>query len=159
MTKYQRREWRRTGSISKFAAGVAVGVSLSCAIAAAAQGSGHDGTFWSRLGDQDKTLYVAGYSDATQLSLGKLDTLKVAAGVFHWKGADKILPQVERGMDISTMSGPALIGYLDKFYSNPRYGDLEVSNAIELAATRAIDAPSLPSKDVPVNSARPEFER
>lgn len=91
MIKYQRREWRRTRSMSKFAAGVAVGVSLSCALAAAAQVSDHDGAFWSRLGHQDKAAYVAGYSDATQSTLGKLDTLKVAAGVFHWKGADKIL--------------------------------------------------------------------
>src|ERR1051326_4315208 len=119
MIKYRHREWRRTRSMSKFAGGVAVGVSLSCALAAAAQVSSHDGAFWSQLGHQDKAAYVAGYSDATHSTPGKLDTLKVADGVFDWKGADKILAQVERGVDISPLSGPALIGYLDKFYTTP----------------------------------------
>ena len=155
MIKDHRRSSAPMRSIGKFAAGVAVGASLGCALAAAAQVSGHDGVFWSRLGHQDKAAYVAGYSDAAQSSLGKLDTLKVAAGVFHWKGADKILGQVERGMDISTLSGLALIGYLDKFYTTPRDRDLDVSNAIELAARRPIDAQSSPSKGVPVKLAGP----
>ena len=75
----------------KFAAGVIVGASLSCAVASATQVSNHDGFFWKGLGNQDKTVYVAGYSDAMHTSLGKLDNLKVAAALFHWKGAGKIL--------------------------------------------------------------------
>src|SRR5690242_18191056 len=109
--------------MSKFAAGVFVGASLGCALAAAAQDSRHDGAFWSKLGNQDKAAYVAGYSDATHSSLGKLENLRLAAGVFHWKGADKILAHVARGLDISGLPAPALIAYLDKVYSNPRYGD------------------------------------
>jgi hypothetical protein len=128
------------GSVSKFAAGVAFGASLGCALAAVAQVSRHDGAFWGRLDNRDKAAYVAGYSDATHSSLGQLDNLKLAAGVFHWKGADKILAQVARGLDISTLPTPGLIAYLDRVYSNPRYGDFDLEAAIELAAMRGIDA-------------------
>jgi hypothetical protein len=51
--------------------------------------------------NQDKAAYVAGFSDATNSSLGKLDNLRLAAGAFHWKGANKILADVARGLDIS----------------------------------------------------------
>jgi hypothetical protein len=135
-------------SVSKFAAGVVVGTSLACALAAAAQVSRRDGAFWSRLGNQDKAAYVAGYSDATHSSLAKLDNLRRAASVFHWKGANKILSQVARGLDISGLPVPALIAYLDRVYSNPRYGDFDVGIALELAAMRRIDTQS-PSRDDP----------
>jgi hypothetical protein len=146
--KDQRRGWGSMKSLSKFAAGVVVGASLACALAAAAQIPQHDGAFWSRLRNQDKAAYVAGYSDATHSSLVKLDNLKRAAGVFHWKGANKILAQVARGLDISGLPAPALIVYLDRVYSNPRYGDFDVGIAIELAAMRGIDAQS-PSREDP----------
>ena len=139
--------------MGKFAAGVIVGASFGCALAAAAsQVSRHDGAFWSRLGNQDKAAYVAGYSDATHSSLAKLDNLKLAAGVFHWKGANKILAQVARGLDISGLPAPALIAYLDKVYSNRRYGDFDVGIAIELAAMRGIDAQS-PASEGPAVAA------
>ncbi len=159
MSKGQRRGWGRMGSMGNFAAGVIVGTSLGWALAAAAQVSRHDGAFWSRLGSQDKAAYIAGYSDATHSSLGKLDNLKLAAGVFHWKGANKILSQVARGLDISDLSAPALIAYLDRVYSNHRYDDFDVGVAIELAAMRGIDAQS-PSSEVPaVTPVSPDLER
>lgn len=58
-------------------------------------------------------------------------------------------------MDISTLSGPVLIGYLDKFYTTPRDRDLDVRNAIELVAKRRTDAQSSPSEGVPVKLASP----
>jgi len=128
--------------VSKFAAGVLVGASLSCAIAAAAPILRHDGAFWGRLGNQDKVAYVAGYADATQSSLAKLETLKAAAGIFGWKSADKIFAQIARGLDISQLTTAELIASLNKLYSNPRYGEFDVQMAIELAARRAIDAQS-----------------
>jgi hypothetical protein len=145
--------------MGKFAAGVVVGASLGCTLAAAGQVSHHDGAFWSRLGNQDKRAYVAGYSDATHFSLGKLDNLSHAAGVFHWKGAKRILAQVARGLGISGLPTPALIAYLDKVYSNPRFGDFDVRIAIELAAMRGIDARS-PSSEVPaVMPVSPDLKR
>ena len=133
---------RTSGSISgmiKFAAGVIVGASLTCAVASATQVSSHNGLFWKGLGSQGKTAYVDGYSDAMQTSLGKLDNLKVAAALFHWKGADKILHQVARGMDVSGLPPERVVAYLNNVYSNPRYGDFDVTMAIEAATMRGID--------------------
>lgn len=136
-----------------------MGVSLSCAVAAGAPVSRHDGAFWSRLGNKDKAAYVAGYSDATQSSLEKLDTLKIAAGVFHWKSADKVFAEAVRGLDISRVPTPQVIAYLNKLYANPQYRDFDVQIAIELAAKREIDAQS-PSSEVPaVAQASPPTER
>ena len=69
-----------------------------------------------------------GYSDAAHFGLGKLDNLKLAAGVFHRKGADKILAQVAR--DQSSLPTPGLIAYPDSVYSDPRYGNFELGTAI-----------------------------
>jgi hypothetical protein len=142
MNRVQRRSWDRIASMGRFAAGVVVGASLSCALASAAQLSHHDGAFWSRLSGQDKTTYVAGYSDAMHTSLGKLDGLKVAAGVFRWKGANKILGQVRRELDMSGVHANDLVVYLDGVYSNPRYVDFDVAMAIESAAMRGTDLKS-----------------
>lgn len=139
MTISNQRIWDRISGIGKFAAGVVVGASLTCAVASATQLSRHDGLFWKGLGNQDKTAYVAGYSDAMHTSLGKLDNLRVAAALFHWKGAGKILGQVERGLDLSDLPPEHLISYLDNVYSNPRYGDFNVTMAIEAATMRGTD--------------------
>ena len=141
----------------RFGAGVVLGASLGCALAATAEVSRHDGAFWSRLGNRDRAAYVAGYLDASNCTLSKLDKLRIAAGVFHWKGANKVLPQVARGLDMSGLSTPVLIAYLDQVYSNPRYGDFDLGNAIEMAAMRGIDAQSpaseasvvMPPREVP----------
>ena len=143
MTKAQRRGSGRFDGIVKFAAGVVVGASLSCALASAAQLTRHDGAFWKALGNQDKTAYVAGYSDASHASLGKLDQLKVAAALFRWKGAAKILNQVARGLDTSDLSPQDLVAYLDNVYSNSQYGDFDMANAIELAVMRGAGSKSV----------------
>ena len=148
MIKVQRRRWRRLGGMGKLVAGIAVGASLSYALASAAQVSRHDGAFWGRLGSQDKTAYVTGYSEAMHTSFGKLDSLKVAAGVFHWKGANRILGQIARELDMSGLPADRVVAYLDSVYSNPRYGDFDVANAIELAAMRRTDLKSS-SSEVP----------
>jgi hypothetical protein len=136
MKSYQRRESGRTGGVFKFAAGVIAGASLSCAFAWGATGVRHDGNFWKALGKPDQAAYIDGYSDAARVSLGKLDQLKIAAGLFHWKGADKILSQVARGLDVSGVSDSDLVFYLNQIYQNPRYGDFDVANAIDLAVMR-----------------------
>jgi hypothetical protein len=134
----QSRSWSRTTGILKFAAGVIGGAGLSCVLASAAtQAARHDGSFWKGLGNQDKTAYVAGYSDAMHISQGKLDSLKVAAAAFHWKGAGKILSEVARTLDMSGVPAHDLVAYLDNVYSSSRYGDFEIANAIELAQMKA----------------------
>jgi hypothetical protein len=143
MTTGQHRGWGRFDGMIRFAAGVVVGASLSCALASAAQVARHDGAFWKGLGKKDKTAYVSGYSDAAHASLGKLDQLKVAAGLFHWKGAGKILDQVARGLDTSDLPPQDLVAFLDNVYFNSRYGDFDVANAIELAAMRGTGSKSV----------------
>jgi hypothetical protein len=129
----------RFDGVVKFTVGVVAGAVLSCALASAAQVVRHDGSFWKGLGGQDKAAYIDGYSDAAGVSLGKLDQLKVAAGLFHWKGANKILDQLGRGLDLSSLSSSDLSAYLDKVYSNPQYRDFEVANAIDLAVMQNLD--------------------
>jgi len=123
----------------KFAAGIIAGAGLTCAVASATQVSNHDGLFWKGLGNEDKTVYVAGYTDAMHTSLGKLDNLKVAAALFHWKGANKILNQVARGLDMSGLPPERVVAYLDNVYSNPRYGDFDVAMAIQAATMSGLD--------------------
>lgn len=156
--KDQRRGWSRIRSTSKFAGGVVVGASLTCALAAAAPGSRHNGAFWSRLGNQDKAAYVAGYSDAAHFSIDKIDKLKLAGAVLQWRNANKILAQTARGLDISDLSAATLIAYLDKVYSNPRYDDFDMGIAIELAARRGIDA-RWSSREVLPPVTNPNLER
>ena len=149
----------RIGSIGKFAAGVIVGATLSCALASAAQVSRHDGSFCNRLGKQDKTAYVAGYSDAAHTSLGKLDSLKLAAAAFHWKGANRILSQLARELDVSGLEANDLTAYLDSVYSNPRYGDFDVAMALELAAMRGTGLKPPSAGVPPAVSATPDLKR
>jgi hypothetical protein len=130
---------RRLGSVGEFAVGVIIGAALSCVLASAAPVSRHDGSFWNRLGKQEKAAYVAGYSDAARTSLGKLDSLKLAAAAFHWKGAKRVLSQLAREVDVSGLEANDLTAYLDGVYSNPRYRDFHVAIAIELAALRGTD--------------------
>jgi len=159
MFKVQQRRWEQMTGTGKFIVGAIVGASLSCALAAAAQVFPHDGAFWRRLGEQDKAAYVAGYTDAAHVSLSKFDNLKHAAAVLHWKGATKILPQVERGLNVPDAPAPALISYLDSIYSNPRYGDFDVGNAIGLAAIRGIGAKAAPSEAPLPRAPGPDLKR
>jgi hypothetical protein len=137
-SKSQPRLSGRITGMFKFAGGVIVGASLTCAVASATQVSNHDGLFWKGLGNQDKTAYVDGFTDAMHSSLGKLDNLKVAAALFHWKGANKILNELARGLDMSGLPPQRVVAYLNDVYSNPRYGDFDVSMAIEAASMRGV---------------------
>lgn len=135
----RRRASGRIARLVNFVTGVIVGASLVSLAVSATQLSLHDGLFWRRLGSGDKNAYVAGYADAMQTSLSKVDSLKVAAKLFHWKGANKILNRVERGLDLSLLPCGDLVSYLDQVYSNPRYGDLEMTMAIEVGTMRGTE--------------------
>ncbi len=68
--------------------------------------------------------------------LGKLDSLKLAAAAFHWNGANGLLSQLARELDVSGLETTDLTAYLDSVYSDPWYGEFDVAMAIELAAMR-----------------------
>ena len=60
----------------------------------------------------------------------------------------KSLPRLRVEWTFRAFPVPALIAYLDKIYSNPRYGDFDVEIATELAAMRGIN-PQSPSSEGP----------
>jgi len=101
---------------AKFASGVIVGAILSCSSGFAA-GARHNGSYWSGLPQLARMTYIEGYADAMQTSIGKLQSLGVAADLLHWKGSKKILAQVARELKISGRSAKDLMHYVDKVYS------------------------------------------
>ncbi|MGH7001738.1 MAG: hypothetical protein ACREEA_09560, partial [Stellaceae bacterium] len=80
--------------MKKFCAGVVLGFMVSWGVGFAAPNFNHDGSFWTKLNETAKTGYINGYGDAMQVSVGKLESLSIAADLFHWKGADKIIRQL-----------------------------------------------------------------
>jgi hypothetical protein len=68
---------RATG-LAKLAGGVIVGAILSCGLGFAAQRSGHDGSYWIGLPQSARVTYIEGYADATQTSIGKLQSSAAA---------------------------------------------------------------------------------
>jgi hypothetical protein len=126
----------RARGVANFAAGMIVSAILSCGLGFAAQGSGHNGSYWSGLPQPARITYVEGYTDAMQTSIKKLQSLEVAADLLHWKGSKKILAQVARELNISGRSAEDLMHCVDKIYSDAKYRELELGTAMQLAATR-----------------------
>jgi hypothetical protein len=123
--------------MKKFAAGAVIGF-LSCWMCAfAATGFEHNGVFWNRLDGAGKAGYVDGYNDAMQVSVGKLDSLTIAADLFHWKGARKIIHQLASEMSTADLPANEIVSRLDSLYANSKYSELDLGSALELLAVRA----------------------
>ncbi|MGH7907758.1 MAG: hypothetical protein ACREP6_14135 [Candidatus Binataceae bacterium] len=122
--------------MKKFVAGALVGFLASWTFAFATPSFDHNGLFWNRLSTQAKSGYVDGYSDAMQLSVGKLDSLTIAADLFHWKGARKIIGQLSRELSMNGLSNSDAINRLNHLYSNQRYSELDLGSALELLTVR-----------------------
>ncbi len=127
--------------MKKFAAGAVLGFILSCGLSLAAQSLDHNGTFWKALGDSAKQGYVDGYSDAMNVSVGKLDNLTVAADLFRWKGAKKIIHQLSRELAISDQRPEDVVKRLNELYSDRKYSELDLGSALQLLTMRATQAP------------------
>jgi hypothetical protein len=125
--------------MKRFSAGVLAGLLLSWAMAFAASGVEHNGLFWTHLDRSAKAGYVNGYSDAMQVSVGKLDNLMVAAELFHWKGAKKIIHQVARELSVSEAKPNDVVKRLDKLYSNGKYSELDLGSALQYLAMRGVN--------------------
>ena len=119
--------------MKKFAVGVLLGFVLSSGLGIAAQSLDHNGTFWSRLDLSAKTGYVDGYSDAMGVSVGKLDNLMVAADLFRWKGAKKIIRQLSRELAISDQNPEDVVKHLNELYSDRKYSELDLGSAVQSA--------------------------
>ncbi|MGC1679531.1 MAG: hypothetical protein WA740_18530 [Candidatus Binataceae bacterium] len=123
--------------MKKFGAGVLLGFLASCAVAFAATSVGHDGAFWNRLNLSAKDGYVNGYSDAMKVSVGQLDSLTIAANMFHWKGAPKIIAETTRQLSMADMTPEQAVKRLDSLYSNQKYSELDLGEALQVLTMRA----------------------
>jgi hypothetical protein len=117
--------------MNKFAVGVVVGFILSCGLGMAAESLDHNGVFWSRLGNSAKQGYVDGYSDAMNVSVGKLDNLMVAADLFRWKGAKKIIHQLSRELSVADARPEDMVKGLNDLYSDHKYSELDLGSAMQ----------------------------
>jgi hypothetical protein len=137
--------------MKKFVAGVVVGFLVSCGVGFAAPTVEHNGIFWGKLSNPAKTGYINGYGDAMQVSVGKLDSLNIAADLFHWKGANKIIRQLSHELTIGEVTPNQAVKKLDTLYSNPKYSELDLGQALQLlAAQTGVESPVDSSpKDAP----------
>ena len=122
--------------MKKFIAGLLVGLVVSLGVGFAAPSMDHNGVFWNKLNNSAKAGYINGYSDAMQVSVGKLDSLTIAASLFHWKGSDKIIRQLSGELSMSELKPDDAVKKLDSLYSNPKYSELDLGQALQLLSAR-----------------------
>ena len=120
----------------KFIAGVVVGFVAAGGVGLAAPSVDHNGTFWNQLDHSAKTGYINGYGDAMQVSAGKLDSLVIAGELFHWKGSNKIIQQLSRELSTAGLSTDFAVKNLDSLYSNPKYSELDLGQALQVLIAR-----------------------
>src|SRR5215472_7872153 len=120
--------------MNKFIAGVVVGFGLSSAMVFAAPSFDHNGAYWNQLNTSAKDGYVDGYSDAMQVSVGKLNVLTTAADLFHWKGADRIIHQLSHELAMSELKPAEAVKRLDALYANRKYSELDLGTALQVLA-------------------------
>jgi hypothetical protein len=123
--------------MKKFSVGVVLGFLASWGIGFAAPNYSHNGSFWNGLNGSAKAGYINGYGDAMEVSAGKLDSLTIAADLFHWKGADKIIRQLSHELAMTDIAPDAAVRGLDRLYSNPKYSELDLGQALQLLAAKA----------------------
>ena len=123
--------------MKKFAAGVMLGFVASWAVAFASTNVSHNGGFWNRLNGAAKDGYVNGYSDAMRVSVGKLDVLNSAADLFHWKGARRIIHQLSGQLSMGDVTANQAVKRLDDLYSNQKYSELDLGEALQVLTMRA----------------------
>jgi len=151
--------------MKKFIAGVVVGFVASCGVGFAAQSFDHNGVFWNKLTGNAKTGYINGYGDAMQVSAGKLDSLSIAADLFHWRGANKIIKQLSSELSTADLTPDQAVKKLDTLYANPKYSELDLGQALQLLAARTNDqttdggGAAAPMSTAPAKAAAPQAVR
>jgi hypothetical protein len=132
--------------MKKFAAGVVLGFLASWAVAFASPGLIHNGMFWNRLNASAKEGYVNGYADAMKVSANKLDSLTIAADMFHWKGARRIIRQLVGQLSMADLTPRQAVKRLNDLYANQKYSELDLGEALQILTTRAAETaiPAIP---------------
>ena len=118
--------------MKKFIAGAVVGFGLSCGIGLASPSAEHNGIFWQQLTNPAKTGYINGYRDAMDVSVQQVNTLSIAASYLHWKSGDKIITQLTRELSMNDIKPDEAVRKLDSLYSNPKYSQLDLGQALQL---------------------------
>jgi hypothetical protein len=62
----------------------------------------------------------------------KLDSLRIAADLFHWKGAPRVIRQLSRELSFSGLTSDRVVQRLDQLYANPKYSQLDLGSALQL---------------------------
>ena len=106
--------------MKKFGAGLMIGLLAGWVVAVGATVVEHNGVYWGRLNPAGKSGYVTGYADAMQVSVGKLHNLTVAAELFHWKGAKKIIRQLGAELSVSAFKPDEVVKRLDEALLQPQ---------------------------------------
>ncbi len=130
--------------MKRFVTGVITGFILSCSLALATEDLSHNGMFWMGLDPSGKRGYVTGYADAMKISVGKLENLEIAAELFRWKSARKIIRQVSRELRVADVGTENLMQQLDRLYSDRKYSDLDLGSALQLVNLRPENQPEKP---------------
>ena len=125
--------------MKKFIVGVVVGFGLSCGIGLASTSLEHNGIFWQQLTNTGKTGYINGYRDAMDVSVQQVNTLSIAAGYLHWRSADKIIRQLTQELSMNGIKPEEAVRKLDSLYSNPKYSQLDLGQALQLLLAQAAE--------------------
>jgi hypothetical protein len=125
--------------MKKFIAGAVVGFGLSCGIGLASPGAEHNGIFWEQLTDVAKAGYINGYRDAMDVSVQQVNTLSIAASYLHWKSGDKIIRQLTQELSMNDVKPDEAVRKLDALYSNPKYSQLELGQALQLLLAQTVE--------------------
>ena len=128
--------------MKKFIAGVLVGLSVSCGIGLASPAVDHNGLFWRQLTNPAKTGYINGYRDAMDVSVQEVNTLSIAASYLHWKSGDKIIRQLTQELSMNDIKPDDAVRKLDTLYSNPKYSELDLGQALQLLLAQTSQAPA-----------------
>ena len=118
--------------MKKFIAGVVVGCGLSCGVGLASPSFEHNGIFWHQLTSAGKAGYINGYRDAMDVSVQQVNTLSIAASYLHWKSGGKIIHQLTQELSINNVRPNEAVRKLDALYSNPKYSQLDLGQALQL---------------------------
>jgi hypothetical protein len=133
--------------MKKFISGVVLGFVASWALAFASTDIAHNGSFWNRLNGSAKDGYASGYRDAMIVSVNKLDGLNVAADLFHWKGARKIIHELSHQLSLAELTPTETVKSLDQFYSNQEYSELDIGQALQALSVRVGQTAIPPAKN------------
>jgi hypothetical protein len=138
--------------MKKFIAGVVVGMGLSSGMGFASSGFSHNGFFWQQLSNPVKTGYINGYRDAMDISVQEVNTLSIAASYLHWKSGDKIIHQLMQELSMAGINSDEAVRKLDALYSNPKYSELNLGQALQLLSAQAPPNPGDDNSQTPAEN-------